>query len=257
MLIRILLVVGAIGLVYWYWVQGMPPAKRRITHRNALLFALGGVLVLLAATGRTHWLFGLLGGLLPFAQRIAMALLQAKAMQWLAGAMSGPARQAGQQSEVATGMMRMSLDHASGRLDGEVLRGDFAGRRLSEMPFDDLLALLAELRAADPQGAALLESFLEREHATAWSASSRQEGEQPSPPSIEQEGEQPSPPSIEFSEAEARQILGVDAGADADAIRAAHRRLIQRLHPDRGGSPYLAAQINRAKELLLAKLGEG
>ena len=125
-----------------------------------------------------------------------------------------------------------------------MLRGDFTGRRLSEMAFDDLLSLLAELRAADPQGAALLESFLEREHATAWSASSRQEGEQPSPP------------SIEFSEAEARQILGVDEGADAATIRAAHRRLIQRLHPDRGGSPYLAAQINRAKELLLARLGE-
>ena len=247
MLLRLLLVVGAIGLVYWYWVKGMPPAKRPKAHRNAALLALGGVLVLLAVSGRAHWLFGLLGGLLPFAQRIAMALLQAKAMQWLAGAMSGPARQAGaagQQSEVATGMLRMSLDHASGRLDGEVLQGDFAGRRLSEMAFDDLLSLLAELRAADPQGAALLESFLEREHATAWSASSRQEGEQPSPP------------SLEFSEAEARQILGVDEGADAATIRAAHRRLIQRLHPDRGGSPYLAAQINRAKELLLARLGE-
>ncbi len=248
MLLRLLLVVGAIGLVYWYWVQGMPPAKRRTTHRNALLLALGGGLVLLAATGRAHWLFGLLGGLLPFAQRLAMALLQAKAMQWLSGAMrgsAGPAGAAGQQSEVATEMLRMVLDHASGRLDGEVLRGRFAGRRLSALAFDDLLALRDELRANDPQGAALLESYLEREHGAAWSASAGPAG-----------GDAPPPPAIDFSEAEARQILGVDANADADAIRAAHRRLIQRLHPDRGGSPYLAAQINRAKELLLAGLGK-
>jgi len=248
MLIRILLVVGAIGLIYWYLVQGMPPAKRRTTHRNALLLALGGVLVLLAATGRAHWLFGLLGGLLPFAQRLAMALLQAKAMQWLGGMMggaAGPAGAAGQQSEVATEMLRMTLDHASGRLDGQVLSGRFAGRQLGDLGFDDLLALLAECRAADPQGAALLESYLEREHAEAWAAAASSTGEAPPPP------------SIDFGEAEARQILGVDADADAEAIRAAHRRLIQRLHPDRGGSPYLAAQINRAKELLLAKLGEG
>lgn len=248
MLFRLLLVVGAIGLVYWYWVKGMPPAKRPKAHRNAALLALGGVLVLLAVSGRAHWLFGLLGGLLPFAQRIAMALLQAKAMQWLGGMMGGAASQAGaagQQSEVATEMLRMVLDHASGRLDGEVLRGRFAGRRLGELAFDDLLQLLAECRASDPQGAALLESYLEREHGDAWAGSARA-ADDGAPP----------PPSIDFSEAEARQILGVDADADADAIRAAHRRLIQRLHPDRGGSPYLAAQINRAKELLLGKLGE-
>ncbi len=250
MLIRILLVVAAIGLVYWYWVRGLPPAKRPTAHRNAVLFALGGVLVLLAVSGRAHWLYGLLGGLLPFAQRLAMALLQAKAMQWLGRVMSasaGPARPAGgagQRSEVATEMLRMILDHASGQLDGQVLRGRYAGRSLASLGFDELLALLAECRAADPQGAALLESYLERAHAERWSAAAQGTGSAPPPP------------SIEFSEAEARQILGVEADADADAIRAAHRRLIQRLHPDRGGSPYLAAQINRAKELLLATLGE-
>ncbi|MDX1592961.1 MAG: DnaJ domain-containing protein [Gammaproteobacteria bacterium] len=249
MMIRVLLVVGAIGLVYWYWVQGMPPARRRIAHRNAALFALGGVLVVLALTGRAHWLFGLLGGLLPFARRLAMGLLQAKAMSWLAGLVSGgsagsaKAGAAGQTSEVATEMLRMTLDHASGRIGGEVLRGRFAGRRLEELAFDDLLALLEECRTGDPQGAALLESYLEREHAERWAGASAP-GHDETPP----------PPSIDFSEAEARQILGVDADADADAIRDAHRRLIQRLHPDRGGSPYLAAQINRAKELLLDTL---
>ena len=59
------------------------------------------------------------------------------------------------------------------------------------------------------------------------------------------------PSSGALSEDEARAILGVDVKADAEAIRAAHRRLMQRLHPDRGGSDYLAARINAAKRRLL------
>jgi hypothetical protein len=248
MLFRVLLIVGAIGLVYWYWVQGMPPAKRRTTHRNAALVALGGVLVMLALTGRAHWLFGLLGGLLPFARRMAMAVIQAKAMQWLGSVMTPSAAGAaspGRQSEVATDMLRMTLDHDSGRLAGEVLRGRFAGQALDDLGFEQLLELLAECRAHDPQGAALLESYLERVHGERWSGMA-----------AEGDAEAPAPPSLELGETEARQILGVGPDADADAIRAAHRGLIQRLHPDRGGSAYLAAQINRAKDLLLERLGE-
>lgn len=64
-------------------------------------------------------------------------------------------------------------------------------------------------------------------------------------------GQGASPSSGVLSEDEARAILGVDAKADAEAIRAAHRRLMQRLHPDRGGSDYLAARINAAKRRLL------
>jgi hypothetical protein len=140
-------------------------------------------------------------------------------------------------------MLRMTLDHATGQLDGEVLRGQFAGRTLGSLGFEQLLELLTECRSGDPQGAALLESYLEREHAERWAGAST--------------AGDPSPPSIDFDEEEARQILGVGPEADVATIRAAHRSLIQRLHPDRGGSAYLAAQINRAKELLLAGLNEG
>jgi flagellar biosynthesis/type III secretory pathway M-ring protein FliF/YscJ len=53
-------------------------------------------------------------------------------------------------------------------------------------------------------------------------------------------------------EAEARAILGLPAGADADAIRAAHRRLVGQVHPDRGGSAELTRRVNAARDLLLA-----
>ena len=52
-------------------------------------------------------------------------------------------------------------------------------------------------------------------------------------------------------EAEARAVLGVDASADEQAIRAAHRRLVGQVHPDRGGSPDLARRVNAARDLLL------
>lgn len=56
-------------------------------------------------------------------------------------------------------------------------------------------------------------------------------------------------------EIEARRVLGIDRNADADAIRAAHRRLVGQVHPDRGGSAELTRQVNAARDLLLARLG--
>jgi hypothetical protein len=51
---------------------------------------------------------------------------------------------------------------------------------------------------------------------------------------------------------EAWQVLGLQPGADSNAIRAAHRRLMRGAHPDSGGSDWLAARINQARDLLLA-----
>ena len=69
--------------------------------------------------------------------------------------------------------------------------------------------------------------------------------------------ERSAPLARRMSEEEALSVLGLKADADAEAIRAAHRRLISQLHPDRGGTDYLAAKINEARDFLLARLGEG
>lgn len=159
------------------------------------------------------------------------------------GGMSG-----GQQSSVETHWLRMHLDHGTGRMDGDVLQGRYAGRRLSALGFEDLILLLRDCRAADNQGAALLESYLDRTVGEDWRerAASGDPGEAADAMSGAASGGA-------MTRDQAWDVLGLKPGASDADIRAAHRRLMKKFHPDQGGSTYLAAQINRAKDLLLGE----
>jgi len=151
--------------------------------------------------------------------------------------------QGGTSSDVSTPYLRMSLDHDTGAMTGTVLAGSFAGMRLDEMTLANLLSLLRECRAADEEGARLVEAYLDRLHpewrdefATGKSGA----GDRP-----------PSAASDDITVDEAYAILGLAPGADAAAIKAAHHRLMMQLHPDHGGTDYLATKINRARDVLL------
>lgn len=147
------------------------------------------------------------------------------------GAAAGPA------SAVTTDLLEMRLDHASGELDGIVRRGPLAGSRLSGLDLGGLRALLAEAAAEDPPSLPLLEAYLDRRFPD-WR--SRADGSARAA-------------STPMDEATALGILGLEPGADEAAIRAAHRRLMSRLHPDHGGSDWLAARINEARDFLLKR----
>lgn len=151
----------------------------------------------------------------------------------------GPA--GGQTSTVATSTLRMNLDHETGEMTGTVLAGPFAGMRLEEMGKAELFDLLRRCRAEDEQGARLLEAYLDRLHPS-W----REEfaGGRSGPHAA---------PSGEMSAEEAFEVLGLEPGASAQEIREAHRRLMKMVHPDLGGSDYLATKINRARDILLRR----
>ena len=145
----------------------------------------------------------------------------------------GTAPQTGAANSVETAFLIMTLEHDSGRMTGSVKAGQFAGRDLSTLTLPELLALLDECQAADVDSVALLEAWLDRAHPE-WRNETAAE-----------------PRSAAMTREEALDILGLAEGADEEAIRAAHRRLMKTAHPDQGGSAWLAARINAARDLLL------
>ncbi len=230
-------------LVRVYWAKAQPSRSSVVLTTAAIVLVAG--LAVLAATGRLHWLAALGAAVFPFLrrgfsllrflpllQRVAPLAGQAFAGRQAHAANAGPGPQS---SEVETAELRMTLHHGSGQMDGEVLAGAFQGRRLSTLGLDELRSLRAGLTDAD--SLRLLDSYLERQH-PGWDDTG--EGTGAAEPSDGQ-----------MSEARALEVLGLEAGATREDVIEAHRRLIQKLHPDRGGSTYLAATLNEAKRVLL------
>ena len=217
----------AIGL--FFIVRGLRgTSPRNLGRMIAMVVSIvaAGTFVFFAATGRLGP-FGWAAALLPLFFRWRQVRRMFKNMR-------GPTP--GQNSDIETRYLRMTLEHDSGVLRGTVLEGRFQGRNLEEMSLDELLDLLRECRIHDVQSATVLESYLDRVHGAGW-----REGT-----------DAPSPPGGSMTRDQAYEILGLSPGASEGEIREAHRRLLQANHPDRGGSTFIAAQINQAKDVLLS-----
>jgi hypothetical protein len=147
-------------------------------------------------------------------------------------------RSSGQTSTVRSQFLEMTLDHDSGALTGRVLAGRHAGRSLDDFGLAGLAAMLPEF---DAESCALLESYLDRRF-PAWRQNTQSEG-------AGRRGSEAA--SGKMTDEEAYQILGLQPGASPDQIGRAHRSLMKKLHPDQGGSTYLAARVNTAKDTLL------
>jgi hypothetical protein len=156
--------------------------------------------------------------------------------------LGGSRRSAGTASKVRSRVLEMVLDHDSGALSGRVLKGPFAGRKLDGLDRDALARLYRSL-GADRDSAALLEAYLDRRFA-GWREDVQFD---------RAAGAGGAPNAGPMTDEEAYQILGLLPGATEAEIRAAHRRLMKGVHPDQGGSTFLAAKINQAKDRLLSK----
>jgi hypothetical protein len=147
----------------------------------------------------------------------------------------------GQVSRVRSAFVEMELDHDTGAMRGRILAGTYDGTTLDALNVPTLVRLMADV---DAESRALLTAYLDRrdpawrEYAHADTAA----GSDGAPP-----GGGP------MTEEEAYQVLGLEAGVGADEIRRAHRLLMKKLHPDQGGSTYLAARVNQAKDVLLRR----
>ena len=153
------------------------------------------------------------------------------------GGLSGK-RSPGQRSRVRSQFLDMTLDHDSGELSGQIVAGPNAGHSLDEFDLPQLTAMIPGL---DAESVSLLESYLDRRF-PAW----RQDAQ-----GNAAGGQRRATPSGKMTDEEAYQILGLQPGAGRDEIGRAHRALMKKLHPDQGGSTYLAARVNEAKETLL------
>jgi hypothetical protein len=155
-------------------------------------------------------------------------------------AFGGIGARPGRVSRVSAPYLEMQLDHDSGKMTGTLLAGPLKGTTLEAL---DVPALVNLLREIDAESGALLAAYLDRrdprwrEHGDGGAAA----------------GQGHPASSGKMTDYEAQQILGIAPGASADEISGAHRRLMKKLHPDQGGSTYLAARVNEAKEVLLRR----
>ncbi len=223
-LLGLVLVVAAFFLLRWF-ASAEPRQVRKF-----LFWAAGfvGLLVLIGlfTLGRQLLVALLLPLFLLFlAQRPARARAKAE---------RGPSP--GRSSDVRTRLLEMILDHDSGEMVGRVLEGPFAGQALEDLSPLDLLSLWRFCLSEDEQSARLIESYLDRRLGEAW----------------REEAEAPAASASAMTRDEAFEILGLEPGAGEEEIRKAYRSLMQKYHPDQGGSDYLAAKINEAKALLLS-----
>ena len=216
-------------LLFGRWFAGADAkALARLLRWFAVMFGIGFV-VFMAVTGRWSWLPALIIPALPW-------IMRARALSSMARNIGGPS--AGQASSVETPYLRMVLDHDSGNMDGDVLQGRFSGRKVGELSRQELVALWREC-GQDEQSRLVIESYLDRVHGPEWRDGARS-------------GPGGADAHATMTPHEAREILGVGDDASAADIDVAYRRLMLKMHPDHGGSDWVAAKLNRAREVLMA-----
>ncbi|HRE19348.1 MAG TPA: DnaJ domain-containing protein [Rhodocyclaceae bacterium] len=236
MLARVLLVIALLvgGYFFLRRFRGSPWLARAPQWLAAA--GVTGFLLLLTARGGGEIAVPLLAALVP----LLLRGLNAKPLS-----SSAPPAASQGRSAINTRFLAMTLDHATGIMSGTVREGRFAGCELRDLEMPALLELWRTCQP-DPQSLAVLEAYLDRHADPGWR--DQLEQSERSRQTVDARWSGPR------GRAEAYQILGLQAGADRDEIQSAYRRLIQRVHPDQGGSAYLAACLNRARDFLVADL---
>jgi hypothetical protein len=228
------LLIGIAALILFLWGSKFlaRTSARQLAElaRKAGGLAALGVAAFLVATGR-------------FAMALPLGVAGLTLLGWWPGMPASFGQRAsktpGQVSRVRTAFVEMELAHDSGAMAGRILAGPYEGTTLDALNIPTLVRLLG---AIDEESRALLAAYLDRrdarwrEHADDGATAGRV-----------------APNSGPMTQEEAYQVLGLQPGASADEVGRAHRTLMKKLHPDQGGSTYLAARVNQAKDVLLRR----
>ncbi|BFM11934.1 DnaJ domain-containing protein [Simiduia litorea] len=206
--------------------QRLTPSERKKWLWQLGVAAFLGLILFALFTGRLNWLGAFVMGLLPFLKNIGALVLRGMAVLGWWKKM---------QNAKPMDSTSLVLNLKNGIFDGDIRKGTQAGRKLSDLNTEQLDQLFQEFSGKDARAAALLQIYIKNRFGDTWQGSPLNQHS----------------PDGDLTVAEARALLGVEADADKKTIIAAHRKLIQKFHPDRGGNDYLAARLNTAKDLLL------
>ena len=228
------ILLGAAVLILLLWA-GSAFSKADPKQAARLVRYVGGGAALIAAAFLL--LKGAIGVAIPLGA-IGLGLLGWVSL-WPANLAGRTRKSAGKVSRVRSAFLEMELDHDSGAMRGFVLAGRYEGKSLDAIGSPTLIGLLGEI---DDDSRQLLMAYLDRRE-PGWREHVQQDPAAGGGARAASGGK--------MTEEEAYQILGVQPGASPQDISRAHRSLMKKLHPDQGGSTYLAARVNEAKDVLL------
>ncbi|MDG0970243.1 MAG: DnaJ domain-containing protein [Porticoccaceae bacterium] len=227
---RLILLIASFFLIWLWWSKqkGLDSDERRSFLWRSAFWLLLGISVGLVVTGRMYWVGAAFAALIPLAKTLLSLSFRAfPLLQMLSRFKSSP-------SQFKTNSLHVTINFSNRKMDGEILKGTFTGHKLSDLNNGQLDALAADLKINDRESYALLYAYRIR------SGNAGSEGQS----NFNTDN------LSKLSRSEAYRVLGLDEKASKEEIIKAHKRLMQRLHPDRGGSDYLAAKINAAKDIL-------
>lgn len=226
MILKLLLILAALAFLFGgiQKYKKMSAPRKRAFLMKATVFGLAGVLLLGVITGRMHWLGALLAALLPLLKFGFHTVMRIMPL-WL--------HRTGGAASFKTEHLDVTLAVQSGQLNGSIIKGPCAGKTIADLTDDDIKELEDYYRERDKKSYYLMRFARKGQ---AFGGGQQQEA---------------SPPFANPGRDEALQILGLTGNPSREEIITAHRRLINKLHPDRGGSDFLAARVNQARDILL------
>jgi hypothetical protein len=226
----LLLVAVTAGIWYWWsYLKNLVDSQRKSFLWKSGFWLILGLTTYFVVTGRMHWLGAGIAALVPVLRALFV---------W--GTRAGPllrflGRYKTTPSQFRTTYLLVTINFSNGTIEGEIISGEQCGKNLSELSQDQLNDLSQQYKTLDKESYVLLQAYLMRS-----GASSDQHNDAFKPSSMN-----------DLSSNEAYDVLGLSNTASKEDVIKAHKRLMQRMHPDRGGSDYLAAKINAAKDLLI------